>query len=1068
MPNQFVFPSSFGQKRLWFLDQLVPGHSFYNIHTAVPVSFPVDPGVLQRTVQEIARRHETLRTSFCQEHGEVTQVVHEEVLISVPVHDLTNQPTSQREQELMRLLAEQAHTPFDLGQAPLFRTALIQTEPGHYLFAVTIHHIVADAWSMGVFFRELGEIYRAFAQNRPSPLPELEVQYADFSVWQGEYLRGEVLRQDLEFWRKTLAGAEVLNLPTDRPRPPVPSFRGASHQFVLPAPLIARLHRVTRQENCTLFMVLLAAYKILLYRYTAQTDLVIGIPVANRNMTQLEPLIGFFVNTVVLRTDLSGEPTALETVRRIRDAAVSAYAHQNLPFEKLVDDLRPERDLSRNPLFQLTFQLHNEPGLRAAERADSARPTAVASRGTSNFDIAFDLWQEGDSIVAQLDYATDLFEPDTIRRMGRHYQQILHALAENGERRISELPMLTPAEMDQVLHVWNATTRAYPAESCIHTLFEDVARSTPGKEALRFQGRSLTYAELNRRADEVARVLRRFGVGPEVPVAICMDRCMEMVIGLLGILKAGGPYIGIDPRQPLVRVQQIVEDAGCRCIVSTTAHGQLLGALGKEQVILDRVEAPVVNAVGTPAQEADWPMPKAQNAAYICYTSGSTGQPKGVIITHRNVVRLVRNTNYIDIHPEDVFMLFAPLSFDASTFEIWGALLNGATLVVYPPETPSLSALGEFIQREQISTAFLTAGLFHQMVDAEVEKLAGVHWLLSGGDVVSPRHVRRALEYPGRRVLINAYGPTEAATFATCHVMTHPDRVEAPLPIGRPVSNSRVYLLDGAMNPVPVGVAAELFIGGDGVGRGYLKRSELTDRCFVPDPFSTKEGARLYRTGDLARWRADGSIEFLRRIDRQVKIRGYRVELGEIEAALRRCPQVREAIVRAVDTPDGKLVAAYVVAPDLTDSLVLRRALETELPAYMMPAEFFLLPEMKLNANGKVDLASLPLCSAEGLRRRERFVPPQTEVEQSLAPIWSEVLGIPDLGIYDDFFADLGGHSLLGTQLVSRIRSAFQIDLPLRTVFERPTISALAEAIEERLLAEIEGAERQEPERTLA
>jgi amino acid adenylation domain-containing protein/non-ribosomal peptide synthase protein (TIGR01720 family) len=1043
-------PLSFAQQRLWFLEQLVPGNPFYNEHVTIPMPPPLNVAVLEKTLNEIIRRHETLRTTFEAVNGSPRQIIAPALELKIPVIDLSRLPEQERMAEALRLATEQAQRPFDLLRGPLLRVSILRTDEENHLFALTMHHIIADGWSMDVFYRELNELYMAFSAGRHSPLPELPIQYADFAVWQREYLTGEVLEKQLGYWKKQLIDLPTLNLPTDRPRPAMQSFRGATVPLMISKRVQKSVQALCGQEEATPFMVLLTAFEVLLSRYTNQEDIVVGSPIANRNRAELEPLIGFFVNMLVMRGDLSGDPSFREAVRRVKQVCLEAYAHQDLPFEKLVEELQPERDLSRNPLFQVIFQFFSMPGGYDERETDEETITETSSgfvdvkNTVAKFDLRLDLWDTAEGIGGQLEYSRDLFDEATIKRMAAHFQMLLEAVAENPEQRLSQLPLLTNAEQHQLLVEWNETKSNYSREACVHHLFEAQAENTPDSVAVVFAEQQLTYKELNDKANQLAHHLRSLSVRPEVTVGVCMERSLEMIVGLLGILKAGGAYVPLDPQYPKERLSFMVNDAGVRVLLT---QQKLRGSL------------PVDSGTHVVSLDSDWELiarePKrnlesnanADNLAYVIYTSGSTGQPKGLGAVHRGVVRLVKETNYADFGAKEVFLQFAPLSFDASTFEIWGALLNGARLAIFPAHSSSLDELGETLRRYEVTTLWLTAGLFHQIVESRPEDLARLRHLLTGGDVVSAPHVEKALRtlQSEEARLTNGYGPTENTTFTSYFTMTKRSEVGASIPIGRPVANTQVYVLDRYMRPVPVSVPGELYIGGDGLARGYLNRPEMTAEKFVPHPFSREAGQRLYRTGDMVRYRADGQIEFLGRNDNQVKVRGFRIELGEVEAALSQHAAINEAVVVARENGSaGKSLIAYVVArgEQSPTASELYRFMREKLPAYMTPSAFVMLDQLPLTPNGKIDRRALPQPDAKRPKLDEVYAAPGTFAEELLAKIWANVLGLERVGIHDNFF-ELGGDSILTIQITARANQA-GLRLTPKQVFQHQTIAELA------------------------
>jgi amino acid adenylation domain-containing protein len=905
-------PLSFAQKRLWFMQQLLPNSPFYNMPISWRLSGRLNVDALEAGLNALVARHETLRTVFRGEGDTAQQVIGSPWRVELPIIDLTSVPEVEREADARRRIEAEGLRPFDLSVGPLLRARLLRLSDTDHVLNLTMHHIISDGWSIPVLYRDIGELYQASCRGEAPRLPELSIQYADFSVWQRKWLSGAALSEQLDYWRGRLEGLSELRLPTDRPRPAMPTYRGARETLKLSPQLSAALKALSQRNGATLYMVLLAAFNALLQRYTGQDDIVVGSPIANRTHPELEELIGFFVNTLVIRTDVSGDPTFTELLERVRRVALDAYAHQDLPFERLVEELEPQRDPSRNPLFQVMFAVQNAPGrVSPLMGTDLTIGPFSGAVKTTRFDLEVHVWEVAEQLRLDFIYATDLFEAASMRRLLDHYVRLLAGIAADPQSRVSEVSLLSAAERGQLLSEWSDTRADYPIAATIQELFEAQARETPQSVALEFEGRRVSYKELNSRANQLAHYLRSRGVGPETMVGICAERSVEMVVGVLGILKAGGAYVPLDPEYPASRLSFMLEDTGTPVLLTQAKLRERLPAYGGRVVCLDgewgeiareREENPT-RAVG------------ARDLAYVIYTSGSTGRPKGTCIEHRSVVRLVKNTNYIELGRAEVFLQFAPISFDASTLELWGPLLNGGRLVIAPPGRLSLEELGQLIKSRGVTTLWLTAALFHQMVDTHIEALRGVRQMLAGGETLSVPHVRKYLLGIGKSRLINGYGPTENTTFTCCHVMTADSRIEHTVPIGRPISNTRVYILDTRLRPVPVGVYGELYIGGDGLARGYLNRPELTAEKFVSDPF--EPGERLYRTGDLVRYTPAGVIEFLGRVDNQVKVRGYRIELGEIEAALGAHSAVREAVVLArEDTPGDKRLVAYVVADE--------------------------------------------------------------------------------------------------------------------------------------------------------
>jgi amino acid adenylation domain-containing protein len=911
VPREGNLPLSFAQQRLWFLAQLVPDSPFYNMPAALHLTGPLDIAALSQACDEIVRRHEILRTTFPAVGGKPAQVIGPAFHVPLPQADLSALPPEAREREAGRLALEEARTPFDLVRGPLLRALLVRMGEGEHVLVLNIHHIASDGWSITVFSRELAALYRAFAAGQPSPLPELPLQYVDFAVWQREWLAGPVLESQLAWWKEQLDGAPpVHDFLGDRPRPAVQSYRGALLPIRLPRELSQRLRDLGRGEGATLFMLLLAAWKVLLLRATGREDLVVGSPIANRNRSEIEGLVGFFVNLLVLRTKPRGGTGFRELLAGVREVSLAAYAHQDLPFEKLVEELDPERDLSRNPLCQIVFALQN-----ATARDVELAPGLTLERreidwGTTRFDLTLFLWETPEGLAGLLDYSTDLYDAATMARTAGHLEVLLAGLAAEPDRPVATLPLLAPAEREELLGDWTRTATAYPRHETVTSLFTAVAERSPERVALAFGDERVTYGELERRANRLAHALVRRGVGPDVLVGLFVERSIEMIVATLGILKAGGAYLPLDLQYPKERLAWMLSDARPAVLLTQSRLAERLPAGDVPLLFLDADRDEIARESAAPLPDRSDPL----GLAYVMYTSGSTGRPKGVAAIHRGIVRLVRNTGYAQLDADQVFLQFAPISFDAATLEIWGPLLNGGRLAIMPPDRSSLEEIGSALRKHGVTTLWLTASLFHLMVQDHLEDLAPVKQLLAGGDVLSVPHVERVLrELPGIR-LINGYGPTESTTFTCCHPMTGETRLRGSVPIGRPIANTRVHVLDRLGEPVPVGVPGELLIGGDGLVRGYFGRPELTAERFVPNPFPEEPGERLYRTGDLVRWRADGTIEFLGRIDHQVKIRGYRIELGEIETVLLQQNGVKEAAVVVHQDAEGdKRLVAYVV-----------------------------------------------------------------------------------------------------------------------------------------------------------
>ncbi|MDY7092837.1 MAG: amino acid adenylation domain-containing protein [Acidobacteriota bacterium] len=1062
-PGEGPEPLSFAQQRLWFLDRLDPGSTAYNMPAVLHCRGALDPAVLARVFTEIMRRHEILRTRFQDQAEGPVQVVAAPAPVPLPVVDLRNLPESAVREEGYRLAAREAAQPFDLERGPVLRTRLVRLGKDDHLLLLDLHHIVSDGWSMGVLMGELTALYQAFAGGDASllpVLPELPVQYADYARWQRRRLTEERLTAELEIWRRRLAGApEVLELPTDRPRPSVPSYRGASVPVRLGAEASERLEELSRALGATPFMLLLAAFQALLGRWSGQDQVVVGSPVAGRPRRELEGLVGFFVNTLPLRLDLAGDPSFTALVQRLRPVALEAYAHGEIPFERLVEELAPRRQSGVPPLFQVVFALQNAPGGEIELPGLTLEPWAPPAR-TAKFDLTLSLSRHPQGFAGSLELDRDLFDRTTARRLAASLEAVLAAVAATPELPLSRWPWSSAAQRHQLLVEWRGIETGYPRESSLPELFgQTVSRcaDVPALVPVDASADPWSYGRLATWSRRLARYLRQLGLRRGDRVAVLLDREPRLVGSLLAILEAGGAYVPLDPALPESRLRLLIEDSGAAILITA---GELPGALSQELAEkLPHLPTMVdVEASGELLEELDdaplgLPL-DASDLAYIIYTSGSTGRPKGVAVPHRAVARLVLEAGWARLAADQTFLLLAPVSFDASTLEIWGALLHGAPLVLFEERVPSVVSLKEALGRHRVSFLWLTTGLFNMVMDEDPAALAEVGQVLTGGDVGSPPHMRRLLAMPGTRTLTNAYGPTENTTFTTCHGMTRPQEVQAPVSVGRPIEDTEVVILGRDGVPAPVGVAGELCAGGDGLAWGYFGDPRRTAQAFVPRAQPRRPGDRLYRTGDRARFLADGRIDFLGRFDFQVKIRGFRIEPGEIQAVLADHRSVAQAVVLARSNAAGdKRLLAWVVpeAPregeeavspaDLEELLVAH--LSQQLPAYMVPDAVMALAELPLTANGKIDRRALPDPeTTAGLGE-----PPATPSEELLAEIWQDLLSVPSVARQDDFF-ELGGHSLLATRLASRLRDAAGVDLALRAIFDHPTLEDLGRALD--------------------
>lgn len=1044
-----VHPLSFAQARLWFLDQLEKGNPAYNIAFAVRLQGAFEVTLLEQSLNEMVRRHEILRTTFSMVDGQPVQVITSSLRLSLPVEDYQNLPEVERESEVRHLMTQEARQPFDLTQAPLLRAKLLRLTQQEHIFILTLHHIIADEWSVEVFVREMAVLYKAFLAGSSPPLPELSIQYKDFTYWQRQWLQGEVLETQLSYWKQQLDGVPaILPLPTDYPRPAIQTYRGARQSLELPQTVADGIVALSRQEGVTFFMVLLAAFQTLLYRYTGQEDVCVGSPIANRSRDELKGLIGFFVNTLVLRTDLAGNPSFRELLQRVRQVALGAYAHQDLPFEQLVEALQPERDASYTPLFQVAFVLRNAlhleeiPGLTLS-------PLNVESE-TAQFDLSLVVERTERRLIAAFEYNTDLFDAAAIARMLGHFQTLLLGIVANPQAKLSSLPLLTEAEKHQLLVEWNDTQADYPQDLCIHQLFEAQVERTPDAIAVIFENQQLTYRELNNRANQLAHYLQHLGVKPEVLVGICMERSLEMVVGLLGILKAGGAYVPLDPTYPKERLAFMLKDARVPVLLTQDKFANVLPEHNAKVVCLDAEWQALAH------QSQDNPISGIafENLAYVIYTSGSTGKPKGAMNTHQGLCnRLLWMQDAYPLTAADRVLQKTPFSFDVSVWEFFWPLIAGVRLVLAKPEGHRDSAyLVEAIAKEQITTLHFVPSMLQVFLEEpSLDACSSIKRVICSGEALSIDLQERFFARLDAE-LHNLYGPTEATIDVTFWACQQGDK-ERVVPIGRPIANTQIYLLDRHLQPVPVGVPGELHIGGVGLARGYLNRPELTAEKFIPNLFKNSKFNRLYKTGDLARYLPDGSIEFLGRIDHQVKLRGFRIELGEIEAVLVKHPSVRDVVVlaREEDSSEKQLVG-YVVpnSAGIPTTDELRSYLKERLPEYMVPSIFIWLEALPLLPNGKVDRRALP--APEGVRPilAAVYEAPRSEVERAIATVWRDVLHLEKVGIHDNFF-DLGGHSLLIVQVHSKLREIFNSNLSVVELFQNPTIAALAECITQNI-----------------
>jgi amino acid adenylation domain-containing protein len=1066
-------PLSYGQRALWFLHHLAPESSAYNIVSAVLLRAELDIPALQRAFEKLVERHPALRSVFTAPRGEPLQIVQEQIELYFQKKDVS----TWNEAFLKEHLTEEAYRPFNLEQGPLMRVNLFTRSAQEHILLLSAHHIVTDFWSLAVLVQELGMLYQVEKDGTLVSLAPLALEYTTYAQWQAEMLASSEGERLWTYWQKQLAGElPVLNLATDRPRPPLQTYRGASVPFKLSTALTQKLKTLSRAHRATLYMTLLAAFQVLLYRYTGQEDILVGSPTAGRSWAELAGLVGYFVNPVVLRADLSENPTFEVFLERVRQTVLEAFENQDYPFTLLVERLQPIRDPSRSPLFQVMFVLQkayllNEEGLTLFALGETGARMNLGrlelesfplEQRVTQFDLTLVMAEVDEGLTALFEYNADMFDASTIHRMVGHFLTLLEGIVANSRQHLSDLPLLTEVERHQLVVEWNDTRSEYPKDACIHQLFEAQVERTPDAIAVVYQQQQLTYRQLNNRSNRLAKHLQQLGVAPEVVVGICLERSVDFIVGLLGILKAGGAYLPLDPSYPCERLLLMLKEAQAPVLLTDTAT---INQSSFEGLRLDESLASTCvvylnqdrQAIASQSDENPVNSTRSENLAYVMYTSGSTGKPKAVAVTHKAVNRLVCNTNYIKLGPSFKIAQISNTSFDAVSFEIWGALVHGAQLVGISKETMlSPQQLARQLRSSRIDVLFLTTAVFEQVVVVAPQAFATLKYLLFGGEVAELKRVQQVLEHGCPEQLVHVYGPTESTTFAAYYRVQEVEEQATSLPIGRPVANTQIYLLDAQQKPVPLGVVGEIYIGGAGLARGYLNDPHLTATRFIPNRFSNNPTSKLYKSGDLGRYSSDGNIHFVGRRDHQVKIRGYRIELGEIEVVLTQHPLLQKSIVIVrEDNPDNKYLVAYVVAKQTPapTSQELRHFLQQKLPAYMLPSAFVLLDTLPLTANGKVDRCALPAPNTARPELSGAYVPPRTPLEEMLVGIWIDILGLKQVGVHDNFF-ELGGHSLLATQLLWCVSTKFSVELPLRSLFEEPTVAALAERIKTAYRAE--------------
>ncbi|MDJ0618872.1 MAG: amino acid adenylation domain-containing protein [Calothrix sp. MO_192.B10] len=1037
-------PLTSAQEGLWFLEQVGAKSSTYNISVARKIVGNLNLAVLEKCIAEIVRRHEVLRTSFRMVSGSAVQVIDGTVTVPLSVIDLQLLPKSEQSLKVQWLANQEARQSFDLETAPLMRFKLLKLGSESYVLLLTIHHIISDYWSMGIITQELATLYKAFVAGQPSPLPELPLQYADYAYWQHQWLTNEMLEGQYNYWQQQLAGApNLLTLSTDRPRPSVQTFHGSLLYFQLDPKLTQQLKQLSQQTAGTLYMTLLTAFMILLSYYSRQKDILVGSPIANRNISDLNLLIGFFVNTLVMRGDLSGNPTIQEMLQRIRKVALDAFAHKDLPFGKLVEKLCPERNQSYNPLFQVCFVLQNVP-LDELNLPGLSISSLNLDREAAIFDLTLSMEETGSGLQGYWEYNSDLFDVRTIEQMSRHFEIVLKQMVANPQQKIDDLVILNEEEVHQQLITWNSTQASYPEQKTIHQLFEEQASKTPNNIAVVYGNQHLTYWELETRANQLAHYLQQQGVGTDTLVALCLNRSLDMIVAILGVLKAGGAYLPMDPDYPQERLSFMVEDSQVSYAIATQASVKCLPPQIPSLICLD------TDAQSIAAQPSNPPTSKTtpSNLAYCIYTSGSTGKPKGALLEHGNVVRLLVNDKLqFTFTDSDVWTMFHYYGFDFSVWEMYGALLYGGKLIVVPQElTRDPSGFLELLIREKVTVLNQTPTFFYSLMQEGLKQPPvdiALRYIIFGGEALYPIQLKPWKQvYPNVK-LINMYGITETTVHVTFKEITEREIEENVCNVGIPIPTITTYIMDSQLRLLPVGVPGEICVGGDGVSRGYLNRDELTAKRFVQNPYNPQE--RIYRSGDLAKLLPNGEMIHLGRMDHQVKIRGFRVELGEIQNHLLKLTNVSEAVVVAKKLRSDDLeIVAYIVptTPGITVT-ELRNHLGETLPYFMVPSAFVILEKMPITSNGKVDHKALPAPDMSNFSKDRNFVAPRDFLEMQLVQIWEEVLQVHPVGVQDNFF-EIGGHSLLAVQLMAHIQEQFAQNLPLSTLFQGATIEELA------------------------
>jgi amino acid adenylation domain-containing protein len=1044
-------PLSFAQQGLWFLDQLEgEGTSYsYNIPYALKLEGNLNLEILEKTLKEILQRHETLRTSFNDHEGIPTQVIAPKVELKLPIIDLQHLPSQDHEGEIQRLATEEATTAFKLTESPLIRFKLLKISSNIYILLLTIHHIISDGWSTGILRKEICTIYTDFYQGKECSLPPLPIQYADYSAWQRETLTQEFIDQQVGYWQEKLADIPpLLELPTDYPRPPVPSQKGSIERFTISSDLTKKIKHLTQQNSATLYMTFLGAFSTLLYRYSGQSDVVIGSPLTNRNKQEFEPLIGFFVNTIVLRTIFQENPTFNQLLNQVKQTCLEAYGHQDVPFEFLVEALKVNRDLSYSPIFQVMFAMQNYPQ-QTWKLPDLTLSSLTFEAGSAKFDLIFYLTEAENELYVAWEYNTDIFTSHTIKRMLSHFQVLLEEIVANPQVNVCNLPLLKEEEKKQILVDWNNNKVINFKEQCVHQLFEEQVIKTPEDIAVVFGEEKLTYQELNEKANQLANYLRKLGVKPDVLVGFCLERSLDMIVGVLGILKAGGAYVPIDLNYPSDRISYMLENSQVPILLTQSHLQESIPSFTGKKICLD-INWQDINLESKNNLINETTL---DHLIYVIYTSGSTGQPKGVLLTHYSISNLVQwqiKTTTVALNVKT--LQFSPISFDVSCQEIFSTLCYGGTLVLISEEQrKDFNTLPDFLEKqgvERLFIPFVGLQIFTEIANLNQNLLPNLKEIITAGEQLKlSASIRSFFGRLNHCTLHNQYGPSESHVVTAFTLPKNLENCSYLAPIGFPIDNTQIYILDTYLKPVPIGVIGELYIGGKVIAKGYLKRDDLTQERFIPNPFS--EG-KLYKTGDLCRYLADGNIQYIGRIDNQVKIRGFRIELGEIEATLNKYEPIQETVVITTENQkkEKSIVAYYITHHQVTITPQnIKEFLKEKLPEYMIPSVFIPLEKFPLSPNGKVDRKALPKPDDYRVESSNEMVLPRNETEEKIAKIWHDILDLEKVGIHDNFF-DVGGNSVLSIQTVARISKIFDITFALKDLFKMPTIAELAQRVE--------------------